>query len=421
MSHVTLKDGRGVRLGRLRPKARPQALRFAAYFDPRKDRQPPPASVDYAQKAMAAIQRMYLNDQYGDCVIAGKYHQVGIWSGNDTGTAQQGSDNEVYQMYQTICGRGDNGCYITDVLDYFRDRGLPLSGKLHKIDGYVSVDNTNKLEVQVAIDLFGSLTLGIDLPNDWTCTNCTWDVTNSRIVGGHDVCVCGYNAQGVQICTWGGIVTITWSAFTSSKWITECYAQLSPDWYNDDQLAPNGIDVATLKADLAKLGGGVIPDIDPPTPPGPPPPPPPPPPSPPPPPNQQFNINVPQQPVMIGSFPIGHVPAFTVQGTLGAHAAGPFELRIPPWLLTLLKMACAGTIILPPPWSFILQALCGALPADAYDRAAGGEHVAVTLPPWAIALLKMFCSEALLLPTPFNQLFAGLCGLLPQKTPCGCQ
>lgn len=272
---VKLADGRSVKLGRIRPAARPPALDFSKYLTLGS---PPPVKVDYAAKAMASLKRVYLNDKYGDCVVAGKYHQVGIWSGNDTPTTIVGTDQEVYGMYQKICGPGDNGCVITAVLDYFRQMGLPFGGVTHKIDGYVTADWTNKLLVQVGIYLFGGGTIGVNLPQSWTCTNCVWDVTNSQIVGGHDVCLCGYDEKGVQVSTWGGICTITWQAFLSRKWVEELYFMLGPDWYNNDQLAPNGVDVAALKRDLQLINSGTIPpiDVDPPTPPNPPNPPTPP-------------------------------------------------------------------------------------------------------------------------------------------------
>jgi len=263
---VMLGDGQHVKLGRIRPKSRPQCLNLANYFDASALASPPPAVVDWTSKAMPALKRMYLNDQYGDCVIAGKYHQVGLWSGNSAGTAVQGTDKEVYASYQKICGPGDNGCMITAVLDYFKNTGLPFNGQVHKIDGYVTADWTNKLLVQIGILLFGGGTIGINLPQAWTCSNCIWDTTNSQIVGGHDVCLVGYNEQGVQICTWGGIVTITWNAFLSRKWIEELYFELGQDWYKGN-LAPNGIDVDKLKRDLSVIGGGGIPPLDDPTPP----------------------------------------------------------------------------------------------------------------------------------------------------------
>jgi hypothetical protein len=255
-----------VRLGRIRPKARPLALALSNYLSAEAlAASPPPPSVDYAAKAMAALSRMYLNDQYGDCVIAGKYHAVGLWSGNDAGSPVLGSDSEVYSSYQTICGPGDNGCVITDVLDYMRANGLPFGGVPHKIDGYINCNWRNKTLVQASIYLFGGLEIGINLPNAWTSA-AVWDVTNTQIVGGHLVFGVGYNAQGVQISSWGRIYTITWAAFQSTEWLEECYALLAPDWYGSDKLAPSGVDVATLRADLQKVGGGTVPPIDPPLP-----------------------------------------------------------------------------------------------------------------------------------------------------------
>jgi hypothetical protein len=271
-----------VRLGRIRPKARPMALGLAHYLDLDLVAKVLPQSVDYAAKAMPSLSRVYLNDQLGDCVIAGKYHAVGVWSGNDTGLAVQGTDQEVLSMYHTICGPGDNGCVITDVLDYMRSRGLPLGGKAHKLDGYVACDWRRQELVKAAIYLFGVLTIGINLPEEWT-QNDVWGVTGSRIVGGHDVTCVGYTAQGVQISSWGRIYTITWQAFTATRWLEECYALLGPDWTGDDRLAPSGVNVDALVADLQKIKGGEVPDIDPgPAPPAPPEPPPGPGPAPPP-------------------------------------------------------------------------------------------------------------------------------------------
>ena len=252
-----------IKLGRRRPKARPPCLRLGVYFDPSRAA-PPPATVNYAAKAMASIQRAYLNDAYGDCVIAGKYHAEGVWTGNESGPSgiALGTDQEVYSAYQTICGPGDNGCLITAVLDYFRDNGLTFSGALKKIDGYVSVDWTNKLEVQVALYLFGAITIGINLPSAWT-SNAIWDVTNTPIVGGHDVTCVGYDDQGVQVASWGRLYTITWAAFLKTSWLEEAYVMLAPDWYANNKLAPSGVDAEMLAADLAKLGGGSIPPIGP--------------------------------------------------------------------------------------------------------------------------------------------------------------
>lgn len=257
---VTLADGRTARLGRVRPKSRPKALRFGAYFDTATTTWVPPASLDYSPKALAALIRMYLNDVEGDCVIAGKLHAVGVWTGNETGVPAVATDAEAQAAYVTICGPGDQGCNITDVLDYFQATGLTLSGVVHRIDGYVSVNWTSKLQVQAALYLFGALTVGINLPEAWTTAQ-VWDVTNTPIVGGHDVTIVGYNATGPTLCSWGQLFQMTWAALASTKWVEEMYAMLAGDWYGSAKLAPCGVDAADLAADLAKIGGGSIPPI----------------------------------------------------------------------------------------------------------------------------------------------------------------
>jgi hypothetical protein len=204
---------------------------------------------------------------------------VGIWTGNETGTPALAVDSEVLNSYHKICGPGDNGCNISAVLDYFKSNGLTVAGQTHKIDGYCAVDGTSKLELQTALALFGSLTLGLNLPGSWANNakpGFVWDVTSDRSVGGHDICACGYNEQGVQVCTWGMVGTVTWGAMADKNIVEEIYTQLSPDWYAKAALSPLGIDAATLAADLAKLGGGTVPPLPDPTPPVPPTPPTPP-------------------------------------------------------------------------------------------------------------------------------------------------
>lgn len=248
-------------LGRARPRARTAAPALEYYYNPSKV--VVPDMVDYYSKADAAIRKMYLNDKYGCCVISDRFHSIGVWSANDTGIPIIGTDSEVLAAYRIWNpGNRDNGCVITDVLDYNRDRGLKMGGQLRKIDGYVAVNWTNKLETQVALYLFGANPIGVNLPQDWL-NNAIWDLTNSPIVGGHDIPVVGFNQDGVQVSSWGRIYTITWRAFVSRKFIEEQYAVLSPDWYNSDKLAPNFIDAATLRSDLTKIGNGTIPPIDP--------------------------------------------------------------------------------------------------------------------------------------------------------------
>ncbi len=266
-----------VRLGRIRPKAQASCLKLSSYLPAELDAGTGelsaailPASTNRREKAAASAARMYLNDRYGCCVISGKAHGFGLWSANDTdsGGIVFATDQEILNQYHAFCGAGDNGCNIASVLDIIKSKGFVMGGKTYKIDGYVSVDNTKKELTKAALYIFGCLTLGIDLPQAWTSA-AVWDVTNTRIVGGHDVTAVDFDEQGVYISSWGRIYLITWAAFLSQKWITELYAMLAPLWYGADGVTLIGMKVDVLKADLAKIASGIIPDIVDPVPPGP--------------------------------------------------------------------------------------------------------------------------------------------------------
>ncbi len=288
MTTVRLGDGRSVRLGRIRPQAISHSDRFTVVvlkdgsikvrprFSAHRNPHARAGAVivtNWLAKCQQAIAEMYGNDSKGDCVIASILKRFGGWTGNDTGKAALSSDSEALQTYTTVCGPGDNGCVITDVLDYAKSKGIPMGGVLHKIDGYVSIDTANQQEVAVAVDVFGPcMALGLNIPQSWVnavgSNGFVWDVVTDPAVGGHDVPVIDVNEKGVVIGTWARFGTITWRAMADKAIVEEAWAQLAPDWYGSDKLAPNGINAASLAADLTMLGNGTIPPVPgPPTPP----------------------------------------------------------------------------------------------------------------------------------------------------------
>ena len=320
---ITNKYGKHLRLGRIEPRVKPQVLRLSYYLMP--TRAPYPDTVDYSPKAAAALKQMYLNDQYGDCVIAGEAHNIGVRTGNESGTPTVFADSDIYATYQAACGPGDNGCLITDVLNYQKTTGFPGG---HKIAGYVSVDNASQDQVKAAIFLFGCITLGINLPGSWANNaqpGFVWDDTNDPSVGGHEVVCMGYNAQGVITSTWGILGTMTWAALADKSIVSECYAAIGPDWTDGSKPAPNGLDLASLQSDLSALGGGTIPPLpDPPTP-SPPTPPVPTPPVPVPP-----NPPIPVPPMPPVPVPVPPLPTPTPQELLALLEA------LIAWLTTLM-------------------------------------------------------------------------------------
>lgn len=281
-----------VKLGLKKSPVRPTCLRFEKYCHPLLLKSvPPPSHVDWYTKAASSMARMYMNDRYGCCVISSFAHRLGIWSANDPdsagGETVLATDQEITSQYFSVCGPGDNGCYIPRVLDYGIQKGFQAGGKKYKITGYVSCDWRDKLLAQTAIYLFGSGCIGFDLPQDWL-NQSIWRPTNSRSVGGHDVALVGYDTVGVIVSSWGRLYNFTWEAFLSNRYIGEMYFMV-PEflWSGLDGRTPSGVDLKTLKHDMEVLkSGGIppLPDPEPPVPEPPPGPPSPPVPVPPPPP-----------------------------------------------------------------------------------------------------------------------------------------
>jgi len=260
-----------VRLGCLPP--RPLMSKYLVWLDDHFEpsRAPaPPASTNWREAAAVPLARMYCNDRLGCCVMSGKAHNLGVWSANDpdSGGTVECTDQEIESQYGSVCGPGDRGCVITDVLGWMVRTGMQAGGQRYKLDGYAAVDHTNELLIKTLQAIGGAATIGINFPAAWQSSD-VWDVTSSKIVGGHDVSALDFDETGVYVSSWGRIYRMTWPAFTSSRWVREYYYLLSPLWYGPDEMAPSGFNAAQLKQALQVFKSGGIPDYPPPD--GPPP------------------------------------------------------------------------------------------------------------------------------------------------------
>jgi hypothetical protein len=222
----------------------------------------PPDTLNRREKAARSLSRMYLNDRMGCCVIAGKAHNLGLWSANDSdsGGEVQATDQEIESQYHSICGPGDNGCMIDRVLNVMASTGFRAGNKLYKIDGYVAVDWTKKDAVKTVQYLFGASTVGFNLPEEWTKA-AVWAPTNSRLLGGHDVSPIDYDDRGIYVSSWGRVYLWLWEAFLSTRWVSQYFAMLAPLWYGNDQMSPCGVDVQGLKTAMDIFKRGIVPPI----------------------------------------------------------------------------------------------------------------------------------------------------------------
>lgn len=256
-----------VKMGRKAPTTRATRLHFSDYF---KGALPtPPASTNYRASATNALSQMYHNDTWGDCVIAGSYHRIGLLTGV-AGNEYIAPSTAIQKDYTDICGfnlsdpSSDAGCDMQTAANYRVTTGYADGSK---DAGWISINAADKNEVAVAMWLFENLDFGVALPDAWvnpfpSGPGFTWDVQgDSDPENGH--CFEGVDlaTNGIVISTWGMTGTITWAAiakYAADASGGELYVHLSPDQLAKGQAKlPSGLDWAQLVADFDSMGGKV--------------------------------------------------------------------------------------------------------------------------------------------------------------------
>ncbi|HXW42129.1 MAG TPA: hypothetical protein VEK75_13050 [Xanthobacteraceae bacterium] len=267
------QTGHYFRLGRNRPVARGPRLSLKNYL--MRGVPAPPASVDYSKKAAKALAQMYLNNQLGDCVIAGMAHLVGVFTGNAGDPLAVYSSNQIIALYSAIGGyvpghpNTDHGCDEQTALNYWQQHGAPTQSGAHEIAGWISVDGNDETEYRTALWLFENLYFGLELPNAWinpfpSAPGFVWNVAGPPIpTNGHCVVGVGYTPKGVTICTWGMMGLMTDGAiakYATTVGAGELYTVVSHDALEKaTEKAPNGFDWSQLVADFDSMGGNVSP------------------------------------------------------------------------------------------------------------------------------------------------------------------
>ena len=205
---------------------------------------------------------MLLNDQLGDCAIAGPAHEYMLWNAA-AGKQITFTDQDVLRAYEAITGytpsnpSSDQGSNVRDVLAYRESTGFTDStGQVHKIAAYVALTPGDWDELLEALYVFECVGLGIQVPSyaeQQFSDGKPWDVEagQPQIVGGHYIPVVSRpGAEEVQVVTWGALQGMTerfYRAFSD-----ESYAMLSMEDLNGGK-SLEGFDVTALQSDLAAL------------------------------------------------------------------------------------------------------------------------------------------------------------------------
>jgi len=264
------KLDRIIKFGRLHDTKKQQKLpRLAKYLTSRAKLPTPPATLNLTAPALTVLRDVELNNQLGDCVIAGKTHVDAVWTGN-AGRLFAATKEQVIAQYSAIGHyvpgqpSTDQGCNMADAIAWWA-QNPGADGT--KILGGLSVDATNPQEIMLAVSLFENGYLGMCLPDAWInaidsiSDSTVWDVAgNPDPANGHCVCGVGYTKDGLIFDTWGDLPLLTWAAlakYAAESGQGEFDVLVSEDMLIKGQnVAPNGIDWATLVNDANAIFGG---------------------------------------------------------------------------------------------------------------------------------------------------------------------
>jgi hypothetical protein len=251
-----------VKLGKLPKRHDQRTFQLSRYLKTSELPAPPP-EVDWS-KAVPHY-GMLLNDQLGDCVIAGMMHLSMGWQANAGQTPTTPSNGEVVAAYSAIGGYNpsdpstDQGCNMLDALNYWRNTGLSIGGQKNQIAAFAEVDLSNDAEVKTALWLFGGLFTGFEMPKSAQDAK-SWSVPASGphgrgkpgSWGGHCAPLAAEDGTGgFQAITWGALMPATQDFV--ADYCEEAYAVLSAAWIAKNGQAPCGFDLAALQGDLAAL------------------------------------------------------------------------------------------------------------------------------------------------------------------------
>jgi hypothetical protein len=208
---------------------------------------------------------MYENDIYGDCTIAGIAHVYGALTKYASGAEALFTNDVITETYERNCPGfdpigdiNDNGCVMQTVLQDQTVNGMvDVTGKTHKLLGYAQLKAIGPKWLSVALDVFGSVYLGVNLPQSaqqqfsagqpWTY------VKGSPIVGGHCITLGAANetpghANPFTLVTWGNTVQASWPWLNT--YVEEAWVVLTEDWLNANGDTIDGFDLAQLQADM---------------------------------------------------------------------------------------------------------------------------------------------------------------------------
>jgi hypothetical protein len=192
--------------------------------------------------------QMFGNDQWGDCVIAGRanwtlraeyFEQKKILPITTQEVLDEYWAEEGYVPGKKRCAicrwlfgdipqptPPDEGLVMLDSLKTWRKQGWKTSGNVYYIHAFAAIDKHAHEELKYSVFLLSGGYIGFLVPSSAMAqfdAEQTWTVfPGSRIEGGHAVHIVGYNSVGPVCMTWGRKQQMTWEFY--DEYVDEAYA-----------------------------------------------------------------------------------------------------------------------------------------------------------------------------------------------------
>lgn len=196
---------------------------------------------------------MALNDQLGDCTIAGIEHVLEVHAAEVKQTFPYPGDDATRTTYTGLTGGPDTGLLLSTVINAGSTTGL--FG--HKVVGAAQIVADNVVSLKQSIDFWGAAYAGVNCPDSAQQqfnpdgTGIWRVVPDATVEGGHCIIFVGYDQQYLYAVTWGGIVRVEWHWW--SVYGTQAFALIT-DFFVDVGHGPtNSLDLAAMQSDLQAL------------------------------------------------------------------------------------------------------------------------------------------------------------------------
>lgn len=210
------------KLGKLAPVHDERTLQFRSVLKPRVKI---PASFAVDQAHPGCRPHMFLNDEIGDCVMAGRAELQMRLDLIRTGKVPTITDAEVKKEYFKETGNVDSGLDILNSLKAWQ-KGWTAGGRKEHIKTFGAVNWKDPQELRQAIFINNGLIVGVALPDnamDYFTAGKAWSNTSQRPDPneGHCIVFTGYTPKEITAITWAQyqLLTDAWA----KKYLDEAF------------------------------------------------------------------------------------------------------------------------------------------------------------------------------------------------------